>query len=644
MFTYLRHQNLRAAIVLLCACAVVAACSTSRVTDSSPHLDSEPRLDQRRALLNEAKRAISEQRVAAARQMYDAHIADADVAEQQSLRVIAAEDFLDAGHTEQALAYASQVQNEFLDPDFTLRNRVLGARLALFGRDTLGALALLPEETSSTSLALQLRILETRIAIFEQMQQISDALDARIKLETLLSDPMAIKRNQLKLWDSVYRLPREELDTIWHSTQNQQLRGWLALAIGIRNAGIDTASVQATFNEWRSRYPEHGANQDLLQQLQQQILTEITLPPKIALLLPLSGKFAGHAEAIRNGFLSAFYDAPSGAPRPTLRIYDTGGQSEQAVNQYKFAVEQGARLIIGPLIKASVDAVLAQYQADAKLMTLNYSSNRELKPPTGVVQFGLLPEDEARQVADKAVAAGFTRAVALVSDDEWGNRMLVAFRERMSELGASLVAYDAYRRQDSDFGRPIKRLMSIDVSQARARLIRELIGNEVKYEPRRRTDIDFAFIAANPRQARLIKPQFAFYHSGELPILATSQAYSAASPTVNQDLNGLIFSEIPWLLGNDSAAPGLNQRLQTAWPNVTGKRPRLFALGYDAFNLIPFLARLQTNSYAAFPGLTGLLSIARPGYIRRELDWAQFVDGKVIPQGFVPTAAATATQ
>ena len=55
---------------------------------------------------------------------------------------------------------------------------------------------------------------------------------------------------------------------------------------------------------------------------------------------------------------------------------------------------------------------------------------------------------------------------------------------------------------------------------------------------------------------------------------------------------------------------------------------RLYALGVDAFHLIPHLSRLAFEEDAGFRGETGLLSMSDDGRIKRKLPWGKFISGK----------------
>ena len=56
--------------------------------------------------------------------------------------------------------------------------------------------------------------------------------------------------------------------------------------------------------------------------------------------------------------------------------------------------------------------------------------------------------------------------------------------------------------------------------------LRANIGGPLQFDPRRRQDIDFVFLAADAKAGRLIKSQLKFHYSGDLPVYSTSSIYS----------------------------------------------------------------------------------------------------------------------
>jgi outer membrane PBP1 activator LpoA protein len=169
-------------------------------------------------------------------------------------------------------------------------------------------------------------------------------------------------------------------------------------------------------------------------------------------------------------------------------------------------------------------------------------------------------------------------------------------------------------------------LLKINESKERLKRLRWLLKQDIKFENRRRQDIDFVFLAAFPRQARQIRPELKFYSAGNLPVYATSHIYTGKlDPARDIDMDGVIFGDIPWVLQSSSS---LKTRIKQAWPQNTDIHNRLYALGADAYNILPYLKRLSTHPLERFFGETGVLQLDATRHLKRQLMWAHFVNGK----------------
>ncbi len=164
------------------------------------------------------------------------------------------------------------------------------------------------------------------------------------------------------------------------------------------------------------------------------------IAPRIALLLPLSGAQRPVAEAVRDGFIAAYLDDNAGGPRPEIMILDE--EQPGAVEAYRRAINAGAGLVIGPLLKDSV-AQVAAVGGGVTTVTLNYLESGA-PAPAQFYQFSLAPEDEARQVAERAAGNGHLHALVLAPDTEWGRRMLTAFAPTLESLAGAVLAYRFY--------------------------------------------------------------------------------------------------------------------------------------------------------------------------------------------------------
>ena len=174
-----------------------------------------------------------------------------------------------------------------------------------------------------------------------------------------------------------------------------------------------------------------------------------------------------------------------------------------------------------------------------------------------------------------------------------------------------------------------KSILALDASEQRANELRSLLGTNIEFTPRRRQDADVIFLLSRSgTEARSMKPLLAFHYAGDLPVYALSSIYSGVPDERNQDLNGSILAETPWLLG---ANPGLRVAL-AAGDAGGGSLTQLNALGADAYMVQSGFSRLQSGADALFSGNTGLLTMDPNLAIRRELSAATFDGGVLKPQ------------
>jgi uncharacterized protein len=343
----------------------------------------------------------------------------------------------------------------------------------------------------------------------------------------------------------------------------------------------------------------------------------------IALLLPIGGRAAAAAISVRDGFMTAYFQLPANA-RPRVRIYDTGSQSvADALTQ---ATGAGADFIVGPLTREEVMAAADFPGLHVPLLALNFLP-AEHAPPAQLYQYALSPEDEARLVARRVIEDHHRRGVALVPAGEWGTRVLAAFRQELQAGGGELIGTGQIDSARTDYSAAITEVLRTSDSTARFHRLESILGTKLQFEPRRRNDIEFIFAPAPANLERLLRPQLRFHFAGDLPTYATSDAFEP-DVRANEDLEGLMFPDMPWMLGGD-LADAVRAAAREAWPNGGPHRGRLFAFGFDAFRLTEALRQVGVSGNVSVAGLTGQLSLDAQRHVRRELGWAQLHDGEL---------------
>lgn len=539
---------------------------------------------------------------------------------QDGLQLRAAAEWLEAGDLARAEAMLTEAGNTPASDDAALRARV-AAELALRNRRPQDALAELDKAPQASGDAAS-RLLALRSRALFDLNQTPAAVTVALERENLLSTPEAVRENRRLIWEG---LRRSSDGGALPDGAPPALAGWLALHGVALAADRNPSTARAAVDTWRSRFPNHPAEQFVAQDIVPSLGAGLAYPPQVALLLPLTGRQQAAGIAVRDGFMASLLQQDV-ASRPAVHVYDSAALG--ATGAYMRAVNDGAQFIVGPLIKEDVQAIADSGGVSLPTLALNYLPENAL-PPGLLYQFALDPEDEARQVARRALADGRTHGVALLPDNEWGQRVLRAFEAEFAAAGGSLVGRTFYDPAARDYSQPITRLLLIDQSRSRANALSTALGQRFEFEPRARSDVQFVFIGAQPLQGRSLRPALRFHLSQDLPVYATSDVFEPDSNS-NADLDGVIFPDMPWVISPDASANGLKAALSSWWPGRSRGRGRLYAFGYDAFNLIPVLRSAQPTA-TPLGGLTGRLLVDERGRVRRELNWAQVENGRPRP-------------
>lgn len=354
-------------------------------------------------------------------------------------------------------------------------------------------------------------------------------------------------------------------------------------------------------------------------------------PQKIALLLPLSGPLKSSSQAIRNGFLAAYYyDKEKNNKTLTVSIFDTSHQNIQTI--YQQAVTSGAQAIVGPLTKRNVQALVNMNKLPVPTIALNTLPNYQQNYTSNLFQFGLSPLDEANQLALKARNAGLQRIILISPKGQWGENIANAFIQRWKELGGALTANFTYSMKNStSLSTPIRDLFDIDQSEKRALALKKVLHENFRFIPRRRKDVDGTVLIALPAQARIIRPTLKYYYAGNLPVYSLSLLFTSANSSENNDLNDIIFCAMPWMLLKPKDLPpdlfAVRRNITKLWPQSFRRYPKLYALGIDAYHLIDHLNQLSQSPQMAMSGATGTLFLTPSGHVFRQLLWAKMEKG-----------------
>ena len=408
---------------------------------------------------------------------------------------------------------------------------------------------------------------------------------------------------------------------------DRRAAGWLDLARVIRESLPRPEEAQARIAEWKTRHPAHLLTEAQALDTYLRYRQDFRPPPRIAVLLPGSGRLQAAGEALRDGLVSAYLQDPQHAE---LLFFATGDDPESAVAGYFSALDAGADLIVGPLRRESVEAMLRLPGMTTPVLALNDLPDgwTDLPGLEGRVRGISLSQDaEVAAIADRAANSGYDRAMVLAPESEWGERMANAFEDEFLRDDQQIVAALRYPEQENDHSALLERALRIDESKARKRQIENTLQTRVGFEPVRRDDVDMIFLAANASQARLIRPQLRFHDAGDIPVYATGRVYDGQPDAVrNQDLNGVRFPTTRWQLEHTE-----RDELPDLASLRGGALAPLFALGRDAWRILPWLGLMNRDPGFAFPGESGDYRAGLDGALWREPAWAEFRRGRPAP-------------
>ncbi len=545
--------------------------------------------------------------------------------EQARLQLRAAREWLDAGHG----ADASRVLNGIsaaMTAEQIVQRRLLEAQITLAAghpQQAWGQMQLIAEPVGTPTARPYLDVRQQlALAAGRPIDAIRAEGDAE-RLTTSVGERSALRRELLaglrQLHVQGVRLEAPPgTDSIVH--------GWLDLAT--LSAGARSSAIE--LGQWRAGYPDHPATE-----LLNGIVPAPVAAGRLAVLLPVTTR--PEAALIRDGFQYAC-DQPDSAQRAQITVYDTDELGVPAALAQ--ARSDGAEMIVGPLTREEVVAAADAPSPGAPLLALNLLPP-EHSVPANFYQFALSPEDEARALAVRILASGGRRgAVLTAAGDYWSQRILSAFSQQLLAGGGVILTQDSYDPNEHDFSTAIRHVLGTDLSVARLERLKAVTGAKLLLEPRRRNDLDFVLVAGPAASVRLLRPQLRFQYAGDLPIYSTSDAYDPDAGISNQDLEGVLYGEMPWLVPDNGSLDALHSQIEQAAGGSTSSRSRLYAFGYDACQLALALAAAHGDyRQVSVAGLTGELSFDADRHVQRSPLWVQVHNGLPRPAPPVNPAA-----
>jgi len=326
---------------------------------------------------------------------------------------------------------------------------------------------------------------------------------------------------------------------------------------------------------------------------------------RVALLLPLTGPNKNIGKAMLNAAQLALFSFSEKTFE--LLVHDTKGTPDGAIDAAQLAIGDGARLILGPLLSASVKAIANSARA-ANVSVISFTSDRSAVGE-GVFTLGFIPSAEVRRVVRYARQRGVQNFAALAPGTLYGETVLQTFREAVEQSGGSIVRIDQYDPNARDFAPLIRDLADYEnrrgaLLEQRNRLKErddELSQRALKRLEKLQTigpvAFEALFLADGGKRLQSVAALLPFYDidPAKVRMLGTGQW---DEPGIGRE---------PALIGGWFAAPPLTARANFAaqYRQVYARNPpRLATLAYDATALATVLARNTEGPKFSIKALT----------------------------------------
>ncbi|MGR5095844.1 penicillin-binding protein activator [Vibrio maritimus] len=426
------------------------------------------------------------------------------------------------------------------------------------------------------------------------------------------------------IWNNLNQYSAQDLSTLVAEPKEEVLDGWLQLATYMKAMGGSLPQLQNTLQNWLTENPTHPAAVYTPQSIYDILNLEISSPHSTALLLPLSGKYAKQAALVRDGFMMAMMDDEVRDPEAIFTVIDTNEATPSDIKAK--LVANGVDFIVGPLVKENVEKLQqAQQNSETPIPALALNIPNDIEPSQMMCYLTLSPEQEVAQAAQHLAKNDYSFPLIIAPQGNLGNRVAKAFEEEWAKVSDNKVAVAQYANR-AQLQKTINNVFGLQESQQRIAQMEALTGMKLENQPRSRRDIDSVYIVANNADLTLIKPFIEVAINPDAPqpkLFADSHSHSEKRQY--EDLTGVVYSDIPLLVNEDSE---LDAQMNKFWPKSSNAEKRLQALGMDAYTLTKELPQLKAVEGYSVDGQTGVLTLDQSCIVQRQISWGVYGETK----------------
>jgi branched-chain amino acid transport system substrate-binding protein len=311
---------------------------------------------------------------------------------------------------------------------------------------------------------------------------------------------------------------------------------------------------------------------------------------KVALLVPLTGSGKIVGPSLKQAAELALVDA--GGASITLITKDTGSTDSGARSAAEAALNEGAKLILGPLFETEVKAVSPV--ARARGVNVIAFSSASSAAGSGTFLMTFLPEEEVSNVVRYAASKGLRNIATLYPASQYGDTAERALARSVQTHGGTVAAAERYERDPAAIAVPATKISAAIADRGR--------------------NIQALFLPDGGPMLKSVSDALDSHGVGprSVRVLGTGSWDDKVTPSTPIAQGG-------WYAG---VSPDLVASFESKYSSSYGvKPPRIASLAYDAVSLATNLAKAGDFSAGAitnsggFQGQNGLFRFRGNGLI-----------------------------
>jgi ABC-type branched-subunit amino acid transport system substrate-binding protein len=438
-----------------------------------------------------------------------------------------------------------------------------------------------------------------------------------------------------------------------------ETRNLLAVANGENSAAIAIVELarkeiaegsaeraEALLRDYKRKY-DSKKHLPSFDQLQREAQSSAASSVKVGVILPLTGYYADEGQGILQGIKFAQQHRQPSTVQ--LVVGDSESNLIKAIHELKRQIEgEDVNVIIGELeseITAGIGALASR--EGVPVIAPAATENDVASVGETIYQLNSNLERKGEALAQYAFEIlGLRTFATLAPADEYGQQMTNSFTSKIDQLGGRIIAQSWYYGNPEDLGRQFKSIreaaFALDSTDVTA-IMKEAEQNGQDLDERDVPvqSVDGVFFPIYADHIKYVAPQFAL-NNIRAQILGGEywdNLEALQAPQVQRYVNGVVF--VSDYFPDEQSAEFRDFRTEFRLKmKRTPERWEVF--GYDTFNLLNHIvqsgarSRLQIhealNDLATYDGVKGKISFRGNGHINKEVNFLQFVNGRIVKQ------------